>query len=262
MSRNIIVNENNGILEVVFNRPESKNAINREMFEILLSVFNDAQQNSNLRAIFLSGNGDSFSAGGDVKDMVKDDSSISLQEKTNSLKRIMNISRLLHEGVIPTVAVINGVAAGAGFALALACDLRIASENAKFTTAFSKIGFSGDFGGSYFLTQIIGTAKAKELFYFSEMIDASSSKKMGIINHLKKTTEIDDFSESLKEKFRSLPPIALRYMKKNLNNALLGNLNISLDDEALNMMICSETEDHKSAVKAFINKSKPTFKGK
>ena len=182
MEKNIIVNENNGILEIVFNRAESKNAINREMFEILLSVLNDAQQNSNLRAIFLSGNGDAFSAGGDVKDMAKDSPSISLQEKTNSLKRIMNISKLLHEGVVPTVAVINGVAAGAGFALALACDIRIASENAIFTTAFSKIGFSGDFGGSYFLSKIIGTAKARELFYFSEMIDANSSKKMGIIN--------------------------------------------------------------------------------
>lgn len=262
MNENIIIKENNGILDIIFNRPDRKNAINREMFEKLLNIIKESQTNSKLKAIFLSGKGDAFSAGGDVKDMSKNNDESTLQEKTASLRRIMEVSKLLYEIPIPTVAIIDGPAAGAGFAISLACDIRIASDKAKFTTAFSKVGFSGDFGGSYFLTQIVGTAKARQLFYFSDVIDANTAQNIGLINYLKKESEIIEFTEVIKDKFRALPPIAIKYMKKNLNNALLGNLDLSLNEEALYMMICSETEDHKNAIKAFLKKEKPIFIGK
>ena len=174
----------------------------------------------------------------------------------------MGVSELLYSLPIPSISIINGPAAGAAFAIALACDIRIATENAKFITAFAKIGFSGDFGGSYFLTKIIGTAKARELYYLSEMIEAKKAKDLGIINELIKNNELDAYVKKLKLKFQSLPPIAIKYMKKNLNNAELGNLDLALNEEALYMMICSETEDHKNAAKAFVNKEKVTFKGK
>ena len=262
MNKDILIENKDNILDIKFNRPESRNAITREMFESLLTVLEKCKEDHELRAIFLSGEGDAFSAGGDVKDMASKEDTSSLEEKTNSLRRIMGVSELLYTLPIPTISVINGAAAGAGFSIALACDMRIATENAKFVTAFSKIAFSGDFGGSYFLTKIIGSAKARELFYLSEAIDGKKANDLGIVNSLVNSTEIDDYTKNLKNKFRNLAPIAIKYMKKNLNVAEIGDLNLSLNQEALHMMICSETEDHKNAAKAFVNKEKVVFKGK
>ena len=262
MSEHILIEKKNNILHIRFNRPDSKNAITRDMFELLLNTLEGCKKDHNLRAIFLTGEGDAFSAGGDVKDMATKEDNSSLEEKTNSLRRIMGVSELLYTLPIPTISIINGAAAGAGFAIALACDMRIATQNAKFVTAFSKIAFSGDFGGSYFLTKIIGTAKARELFYLSEVIDAEKAKNLGIVNNIIDSNEIDEYTVSLKNKFKDLAPIAIKYMKKNLNIAEVGDLNLSLNQEALHMMICSETEDHKNAAKAFVNKEKVVFQGK
>ena len=262
MNNHILIEKNNNILDIKFNRPESRNAITRDMFEQILTTLEKCKEDNELRGIFLSGEGDAFSAGGDVKDMATREDNGSLQEKTNSLRRIMGVSELLYSLPIPTISIINGPAAGAGFAIALACDMRVATENAKFVTAFSKIAFSGDFGGSYFLTKIIGTAKARELFYLSDTIDAKKAHELGIINNLVAANEIGEYAISLKNKFRNLAPIAIKYMKKNLNIAEEGDLNLSLNQEALHMMICSETEDHKNAAKAFVKKEKVVFKGK
>ena len=262
MNNHILIENKDNILDIKFNRPESRNAITRDMFEQLLTALEKCKKDNNLRAIFLSGEGDAFCAGGDVKDMASREDTSSLEERTNSLRRIMGVSELLYTLPIPTISIINGAAAGAGFAIALACDMRIATENAKFVTAFSKIAFSGDFGGSYFLTKIIGSAKARELFYLSEAIDGKKANDLGIVNNLVNSTEIYDYTNDLKNKFRNLAPIAIKYMKKNLNVAEIGDLNLSLNQEALHMMICSETEDHKNAAKAFVNKEKVIFKGK
>ena len=262
MENHILIENTNNILNIKFNRPDSKNAITRSMFEQLLSTLEECKENHHLKAIFLSGAGDAFSAGGDVKDMASKEDNSSLEEKTNSLRRIMGVSELLYNLPIPTVAIINGPAAGAGFAIALACDIRVATNNAKFITAFSKIAFSGDFGGSYFLTKIIGTAKARELFYFSDVVDAKKASDLGIVNKLVDNDKLEKYTEDLRIKFQNLPPIAIKYMKKNLNIAEIGDLNLSLNQEALHMMICSETEDHKNAAKAFVNKEKVVFKGK
>ena len=262
MNNDILVQKNKGILNIIFNRPKSRNAINKNMFEILLSTLEKCKLDRDLRAIFLSGNGDAFSSGGDVKDMAKKKNESSLQEKTISLRRLMEVAKLLYSLPIPTISVITGPAAGAGFSLALACDMRIATHNAKFTTAFSKVGFSGDFGGSFFLTKLVGTSKAREMYYFSDVVDASYAKTLGIVNYLMEKEKLDKFIKTLKQRFRELPPIAIKYMKRNLNNAELCNLDNCLDEEAIHMMICSETEDHKNAIKAFVKKQKPKFIGK
>ena len=161
MENDLIINSNEGILEIIFNRPERKNAISRIMFEKMLEVLKRNIHNKDLRGIFVSGSGDSFSAGGDVKDMASKIDTSTLQEKTQSLKSLMQVSKILYTSPVPTVAIINGVAAGAGFAISLSCDFRVSTELGKFTTAFSKVGFSGDFGISYFLSKLVGTSKAK-----------------------------------------------------------------------------------------------------
>ena len=262
MNSDLIINNNEGILEITFNRPERKNAISRAMFEKILETLKLNIHNKNLRAIFISGSGDAFSAGGDVKDMATKKDLDSLQEKTQALRNLMEISKILYTSPVPTVAVVNGVAAGAGLALSLSCDFRISTEHGKFTTAFSKVGFSGDFGISYFLSKLVGISKAKELLYFSDVIDGTKALSLGIVNFLIDSNEIKSYTDSLKNKFNNMPPIAIKYMKKNLNNTDYESLETCLDQEALYQMICSETEDHKNAVLAFVNKEKVAFKGK
>ena len=134
MNSDLIINNNEGILEIVFNRPERKNAISRTMFQKTLETLKQNIHNKHLRAIFISGSGDSFSAGGDVKDMASKEDLSTLQEKTQSLKSLMQISKILYTCPVPTVAIINGVAAGAGFALSLSCDFRVSTELGKFHT--------------------------------------------------------------------------------------------------------------------------------
>ncbi len=262
MNSDLIINNNEGILEITFNRPERKNAISRAMFEKLLETLKLNIHNKDIRAIFISGSGDAFSAGGDVKDMATKKDLDSLQEKTQALRNLMEISKILYTSPVPTVAVVNGVAAGAGLALSLSCDFRISTEHGKFTTAFSKVGFSGDFGISYFLSKLVGISKAKELLYFSDVIDGTKALSLGIVNFLIDSNEIKSYTDLLKNKLKNMPPIAIKYMKKNLNNTDYENLETCLDQEALYQMICSETEDHKNAVLAFVNKEKVAFKGK
>ena len=175
---------------------------------------------------------------------------------------MMETSRILHEIPTPTIALIPGAAAGAGFSLALACDMRIASENAKLTTAFAKVGFPGDFGGTFYLTQMVGTAKARELYYLASILTANEAKDLGIINHVTSENELDEFSANIIQQIATGPTTALRYMKKNMNLAEKGNLNQSLDSEALYQTLCRDTEDHQNAAKAFVEKKKPVFTGR
>ena len=138
-----------------------------------------------------------------------------------------------------------GAAAGAGLSLALACDIRIASENAKITTAFAKAGFPGDFGGTFFLTQMVGTAKARELYYLSTVLTANEAKDLGIINKVATDDELQATASEIIDQIANGPSTALRYMKHNMNLAEEGNLNASLDSEALYQTLCRDTEDPK-----------------
>ena len=262
MTEALLIKNGSDILEIRFNRPERKNAISRDMFEKMLHELEKNILDNNLKAIFLEGTGDCFCAGGDVKDMAASEDYRTLPEKTENLKRLMQISNILYNATVPTVAVINGIAAGAGFALSLACDFRISTELGKFTTAFSKVGFSGDFGITYFLSKIVGISKAKELLFFSDIIDANEAHKLGIVNYLIDAKNKEDFVKQMKNKIKSQAPIAIKFMKKNFRNLELGILEKSLEYEALYQMICSETQDHKNAVEAFVKKEKVVFRGK
>ena len=245
------------------NRPDRRNALNQAMLDSLYDELIKAENDSSVRVIVLTGAGNAFCAGGDVKDMADGKkNSIPTQENTDNLGHMMETSRILHEIPTPTIALIPGAAAGAGFSLALACDMRIASENAKLTTAFAKVGFPGDFGGTFYLTQMVGTAKARELYYLASILTANEAKDLGIINHVTSENELDEFSANIIQQIATGPTTALRYMKKNMNLAEKGNLNQSLDSEALYQTLCRDTEDHQNAAKAFVEKKEPVFKGK
>jgi len=263
MSNDLIVEKNNQTLKLTMNRPERRNALSDDMLNKMLEELNKASFDNSIRAIVLTGSENAFCAGGDVKDMASrdEDANKNVQQRTRDLRRVMETARLLHQITTPTIALIPGPAAGAGFSLALACDIRIASESAKLTTAFAKVGFPGDFGGSYFLTQMIGTAKARELYYLSEVLSADKALEIGIVNKVIPDNKFFEESDKIVNQIATGPSIAYRYMKTNMNIAELGDLNQSLDNEAMHQTLCRFTEDHQNATKAFVEKKKPVFTG-
>jgi 2-(1,2-epoxy-1,2-dihydrophenyl)acetyl-CoA isomerase len=174
----------------------------------------------------------------------------------------MELSRWLHEMPKPTLAVIPGPAAGAGLSLALACDLRIAADTAKLTTAFSKVGLSGDYGGSYFLPYLVGAAKARELYFTAEVISGQQAFEFGLVNKVAPVDLLESEAQAFATHLAGLPTVAVGYMKKNLNAAQHGSLSDVMDLEAMHMIRTFMTEDHKGAAQAFVEKRAPEFKGR
>jgi 2-(1,2-epoxy-1,2-dihydrophenyl)acetyl-CoA isomerase len=184
------------------------------------------------------------------------------EEAVALLRGRMEVSRLLHEIPKPTIAMVNGPAAGAGMALALACDLRIAGQSARFVTAFAKVGFSGDFGGSYFLSRLVGTGKARELYFTAEPLDAAQALALGVANRVVPDADLAEVTMEFARKLARGPRIALGLMKQNLNAAESGTLAELLDLEARRQIETGQTEDHKEAARAFVEKRAPVFVGR
>jgi 2-(1,2-epoxy-1,2-dihydrophenyl)acetyl-CoA isomerase len=157
---------------------------------------------------------------------------------------------------------LNGVAAGAGMSLALACDMRIAGTSGRMTVAFPKVGLSGDYGGSYFLTRILGPAKARELYFTSEMLDSAALEKLGLASRVVPDDRLEAETMALARKFASGPRMAWRYIKRNMKAAEEGTLSDTLDSEAYGMLRTRETADHAEAAKAFVEKRPPVFVGR
>jgi 2-(1,2-epoxy-1,2-dihydrophenyl)acetyl-CoA isomerase len=162
----------------------------------------------------------------------------------------------------PTIAMVRGAAAGAGLSLAMACDMRIASETARFATAFARVGYSGDFGGSWFLTQLVGTAKARELYYTADILDAHAALGLGLVNRVVADADLERETRALAARLARGPRVAYRYMKRNMNAAESGTLHELLDLEAWHHSRTGATEDHREAARAFVEKREPAFKGR
>jgi len=238
--------------------------MSRDMLEALLESLVRIGADGDVGAVILTGAGGAFCAGGDVKAMAegKEFAEEGLEAKARGLRRVMEVSRLLHEMPKPAIALVPGAAAGAGLSLCLACDMRIASESAKFTTAFARVGYSGDFGGSYYLTSLVGTAKARELYYMADLVDAQTALSLGMVNRVVTDDELEAVGNEVAERIAAGPSIALGYMKRNLNAAEHVALGELLDLEALHHSRCGMTEDHKEATKAFVEKRQPVFHGR
>jgi 2-(1,2-epoxy-1,2-dihydrophenyl)acetyl-CoA isomerase len=220
-----------------------------------------------VRCVVLTGAGGAFCAGGDVKGQARAASErgsgqrVSVPARVHGLRSGMELSRLLHEMPKPTLAVIPGPAAGAGLSLALACDLRIALDTAKLTTAFSKVGASGDFGGSYFLPRLVGAAKAREMYFMADVILGQEACELGLVNYAYPAETFENEARQLAARLAALPTIAVGYMKRNLNAADSAGLSQVLDLEAEHMVRTMMTEDHARAAQAFVEKRPPVFEG-
>ncbi len=257
-----------GVLTLTLNRPEARNAMSAQMTEALATQLHLAERNSEVRCIVLTGAGKGFCAGGDVKGMAAaGDGTVGDQTIDAAIHR-QRLNQRATSGRLytmpkPTLAALPGAAAGAGLALALACDMRIMSEAAILTTAFAKVGFSGDYGGTFFLTQLVGTAKARELYYLSERVSAEEALRLGLTNWVCPPEDLTAEAKAIAQRLAQGPSVAYRYMKENLNRAISsGDLNDCMDLEATHHVHCGQTEDHRNATKAFVEKRPPLFQGR
>jgi 2-(1,2-epoxy-1,2-dihydrophenyl)acetyl-CoA isomerase len=251
-----------GVATLIFNRPDRMNALSTPIMEGLLLGLPRLADDPAVRVVVLTGAGRAFCAGGDVKSMAEGGERRSPAEATAHLRSRMEVSRILHELPKPTIAMINGPAAGAGLAFALACDLRIAGASARLVTAFVRVGFSGDFGGSYFLTRLVGTAKARELYFTGRPVDAEEALSLGLVNRLVPDDQLATVTMELAQSLAHGPAIALSLMKRNMNCAESGGLAELLDMEAAHQVQTGRTEDHREAAKAFVEKRAPIFAGR
>src|SRR5512138_3367258 len=214
MSANEMVLQNldSGLLTITMNRPDRRNALNPDMTQGLVEAARRAVDDPEVRAVLIKGAGGTFCVGGDVKSMAAGRAPLSFEAKTVNLRRGMEVSRLLHQMSKPVVAQLDGAAAGAGLSIALACDLRVASASCKITTAFAKVGFSGDYGGTFFLTQLLGSAKARELYLLSPVLTAQEACNLGMVTKVVPDAEIEEASRELAMSLAQGPSIALGFI--------------------------------------------------
>jgi 2-(1,2-epoxy-1,2-dihydrophenyl)acetyl-CoA isomerase len=252
---------------LTLNRPERRNAFSGEMISGLSLALDEVEHDNAVGCVVLTGAGKGFCAGGDVKGMAE----ASGGGDGGGLDAAIHRQRLSQRGTAgklyelskPTLASLPGAAAGAGLSLALACDLRIASDNAIMTTAFANVGFAGDYGGTFFMTKLIGAAKAREFYLLPDKIDALEAERLGLVNRVVEADALEKETQAMAQRLAHGPSIAYRYMKENINRALEGGeLGDCLDLEATHHVHTSLTRDHRNAVTAFVEKRKPVFEGR
>ncbi len=251
-----------GITTLTLNRPERLNALSPEMTAGLKSALERLAGDHTVGVIVITGAGRGWCAGGDVKTMESRGRNQTIEDRIEGLRRAHQLPLLMRQIPKVIIAMINGPVAGAGLGLALACDLRIAGKSARFGTAFARIGYSGDYGGSWSLTRLVGTAKARELYFTADMIGADEAAQLGIVSRVVSDDELHSETMSLAQRLDDGPRVALGYMKRNLLAAETESFQTVLDLEAEHQARCAFTEDHKEAVAAFNEKRRPVFKGR
>ena len=267
-TEDLLAEIDDGVAVITMNRPDRRNAFSQAMVSALGEVLARVETDEAVGCVVLTGAAGAFCAGGDVKGMAApradgDGAGPSLDAAIHRQRLNQRAtSGRLWSMPKPTIAAIGGPAAGAGLSLALACDLRYAVPNALLTTAFARVGFAGDYGGTWFLTRLVGSGKAKELYYFSERLSAGEAERLGIVNAI---FPADDFEREVMTRARRLaagPSVAYRYMKENLNRAVAGELADCMDLEVTHHVHTGLTEDHRDAVQAFVDKREPRFRGR
>ncbi len=249
---------------ITLNRPEQSNAIVSEMREELLDAFLVSDASDEVRAIVLTGAGDAFCAGGDLHAMKNAiESGDSWVDTEHRIMPVRNkVVLAMHRASKPLVAGINGAVAGGGMGMALACDIRVASSDAKFSMAFSKLGLHPEWGLSYFLPRIVGEARAKELIWLAPKLSAAEALKLGIVSQV---VDADDLLPATMDLARSLaagPPVATRLSRKSLSRSLGLSLEETLDMETYAQNICMASEDFREGVTAVVEKRPPKFIGR
>jgi enoyl-CoA hydratase/carnithine racemase len=249
---------------ITLNRPEARNALSDRLTPALRRMIKQCGGDPRVGALLITGAGSAFCAGGDVKGMGSNatKAEITLEQRIADLR---TKQRTLTGALValrkPTLASLPGPAAGAGLALALACDIRIAAEAAVMATGYVRIGLTGDYGIAWLLTRLVGTSRARELMFLSERIDARRCETLGLVNRVVPDVELAESAFALAKFLAEGPSVALAYMKDNLDHAVTSDFLQSMDQEADHMVRAARTTDHKEVVQAFIDERKPAFIG-
>ena len=254
---------------ITLNRPKKKNALSDHLTPALRQTLLDLETKREVGCILITGSGDAFCAGGDIGGMggnASKDEEVSERPTAEERVRALihkqeTLTLRLAEHAKPTIAALPGVAAGAGLCIALACDIRVACRSAFVTTAYRNIGFSGDYGGSWLLTQLVGPSKAKELFFTGRRVQSDEALALGIFNNVFEDASFENEALAMAKQIASGPPIAIAFMKEHINRAVTGDLRSNLAMEADRLIRCAATSDHKEAVKSFMEKRAPVFTG-
>lgn len=258
----ILAEQDGGVLTLTLHRPDVLNAFNDRMIAELSDALRAAERDATVRCLILTGAGRGFSAGQDLKAFVAREGSPDAPPLGAHLRAGYNVIVARMRGLEkPIVGAINGVAAGAGLSLALACDLRVASDGAGFTLGFSKIGLVPDSGASFLLPLLVGLGRASELAFTSDRIDAQEALRLGLVNRVAPATELMDTTRALARQLAELPTRAIGLTKRAFNHALLPDLAAWLDYEAQLQEIAGRTADHREGVAAFVEKRPPRFTG-
>lgn len=275
MSDVLFEKRDGGIAWIVLNRPDSLNAMGGQLMPLLAKHLDECASDPEVRCVVLTGAGRAFCAGGDVKAMAAGSEILTggnggkpvsgpamLASRVQILRQSQrDTSFRLHTMPKVTIAALNGHAVGAGLSLALACDIRVASDRAKLGTAFRNVGFSGDFGGSYFMTKMVGIERARYLYYTGEIVEADKALELGLVSKVFAHDDLEAETMKIASHIASGPTLAYARMKENLNRAETADLSTALDAEALNMMLSGQTKDHMEAARAFVEKRQPVFTG-
>jgi 2-(1,2-epoxy-1,2-dihydrophenyl)acetyl-CoA isomerase len=267
-TEDILAFEDDGVVVITLNRPQARNAMSGEMTAGLEKTLDYAERAAQVRAIVITGSGGAFCAGGDVKGMAagrgEGGQGPTLDERIHAQRlNQRNTAGRMYLMPKPVIASLPGPAAGAGLSLALSADLRIMADIAFITSAFAKVGFSGDYGGSFFLSNLVGSGKAKEIYFLSDRVNAEECLRLGIANQVVPAAELEEATMALARRLASGPPAAYRYMKENFNRAAMGAEVLEcLDLEATHHVHTGLTEDHREAAKAFVEKRAPVFNGR
>ena len=248
----------NGIAHIVLNRPDVFNSFNKAMAHEVQEALDKCQINSEVRCVVLSGEGKAFCAGQDLKEVTDPNgprlTSIVRDHYNPIIEKIRNLNK-------PVVAAVNGVAAGAGANIALACDIVIAKESASFIQAFSKIGLIPDSGGTFFLPRLIGLQRATALMMLGDKVSAADAEKIGMIYKAAADIDFESTVKETSERLAGMPTVGLAYTKKALNKSMHNDLTAQLTLEEQLQTKAGRTHDYKEGVDAFLNKRKPLFKG-
>ncbi len=254
-----------GVAVITLNRPEARNAMSDKLTPALRTQIRERGEDADVGAILITGAGTAFCSGGDVKGMGGRGprGQMTFEERLGDLRwRQAALTGALVALRKPTIAALPGAAAGAGLAIALACDIRIAAQSAFVSTGYAKVGLSGDYGIAWLLTRTIGSARARELMFTAERVDAERCERIGLVNRVVPDDKLRDEAFEFAKSLANGPRVALRNMKDNLDDALHIDYPTALHREAERLVQASRTADHKEAVQAFVEKRKPVFVGK
>jgi 2-(1,2-epoxy-1,2-dihydrophenyl)acetyl-CoA isomerase len=263
-----------GVLLLTLNRPEKLNALTWELMRLLNEALSEAAVDPEVRVVVLTGAGRAFCAGGDTRSAEQFDPMDpvsnrlkgtaawrSLEVRASQVLKLTLSPKLLHSMPKPTIAMLRGPAAGAGLCLAAACDFRVASENAIFTTAFVHAARSGDYGGSYLIQRLVGPAKTRELYFFGDKLNAAEAARIGLVNRVVADDALETDVMAMARRLAEGPPVAYRYIKRNLSAGETLTLDQVIEIETYNMMRCSASDDARELRAAAKESRKPDYKG-